>query len=611
VKPTRSLAAIAGLTFLLCAVIPLPASGQLVSLPAVERPPEDLPLDFNLWKHERFAAERRLTGDDLKRELRKRGTTVEGDDLVHVEIVGPVGREALGREFVESFGGIADTSWRHRLDAWIPIDRLSDLARAVPEGYFVERASPGCPDDVMGEGPEVINSDSYKAAGYYGSGVTVGVIDSGFIGASAAEANGDLAGYGYVNYAWGGLEDYSTHGTGCAEALYDHAPGAVMWLYRTDSVSDLGSAVEHAMDNGIDILTHSQSRYNQGWGDDSGDACAAANYAAQHGILFFTSAGNRAQQHWQGTFYAGAGDPLIHDWAYGDETIDIQVEDGCEMHAYVQWAGDGVLDIFVGDDKLDIIDYSAGYRFQEVVYTNDTGSTQLVHLIVVKTAGTPGEFEVFTHDFLAGCDWQEHWIEQGSTTSPSNSTDGRVISVGAVPWWDFQSPPGTTSIIAEYSSQGPSNGGMAVPDVAGPTNTTGFTYPGGFGGTSCATPNVAGAAAAFLSADLQLNAYPIWWLMAVQSQHWRDWGSSGIDMVYGNGGAYLLDCIPGSLWLARDYGNTTDSRHAPFYTMQAAHDWATSGSTIRVLPGGNYPEPATLDKELQIETLVNPTVLGE
>jgi subtilisin family serine protease len=281
------------------------------------------------------------------------------------------------------------------------------------------------------------------------------------------------------------------------------------------------------------------------------------------------------------------------------------------MHAYVQWAGDGVLDIFVGDGDMEIIEYSAGYRFQEVVYTNDTGSTQLVHLIVVKTSGTPGEFEVFTHDFQANADWQEHWIEQGSTTSPSNSTNSRVVSVGAVRWSDFESPSGTTSIIKEYSSQGPSNGGMTLPDLVGPTDTTGFTYPGGFGGTSCATPNVAGAAGAFLSADTQLYAYPIWWLMAVQSQNWRDWGSAGIDMVYGNGGAYLLDCIPGSLWLARDYGNVTDTRHAPFYTMQAAHDWATAGSTIRVLPGGNYPEPATLDKELYIETLVNPTVLGE
>jgi len=448
-------------------VLAIGASAQLVELEPLERPPMDLPLQYNLWQAEKLAAERGLAGEELKVALEKRGNTVR-DGLIHVEIVGPQGRDALDHAFVESFGGVGDTRWRHRLDAWVPVDRLSEIALAVPDGYFVERASPGCPDDVLGEGPEAINSISYRNNNAYGQGHTVGVIDGGFIGASAAEANGDLPGFGYVNYAYGGLEDYTTHGTGCAEAMFDHCPGVTMWLYRTDSIADMGSAVEHAIDNGVHVLTHSMSRYNQGWGDDTGDACAAATWAALNEILFFTSAGNRAKQHWQGHFNPGAGSILTHDWVHGDETIDMIVENGATIYCYLSWAGDGLYSLDLLDSALKRIDSSAGYRFQEINWENDTGSDQLVHLVVnLGLAGSyRNELEVFVHNFSGACTWQEHMIAEGSTTSPSNSTDSRVISVGAVDWEDFGSAPGTGGIIKNYSSRGPSNGGMSLPDLA-------------------------------------------------------------------------------------------------------------------------------------------------
>ena len=68
-----------------------------------------------------------------------------------------------------------------------------------------------------------------------------------------------------------------------------------------------------------------------------------------------------------------------------------------------------------------------------------------------------------------------------------------------------------------YSSQGPSNGGMTVPDLTGPTNTTGFTYST-FTGTSCATPNVAGAACAFWSARPTYSNTAIRWLLYEQAE---------------------------------------------------------------------------------------------
>ena len=53
----------------------------------------------------------------------------------------------------------------------MPVARLSEIARAIPDGYFVERATAGCPDDVVGQGPDVINSSSYRNNGQNGHGL--------------------------------------------------------------------------------------------------------------------------------------------------------------------------------------------------------------------------------------------------------------------------------------------------------------------------------------------------------------------------------------------------------------------------------------------------------
>ena len=76
-------------------VLAIGASAQLVELEPFERPPMDLPLQYNLWQAEKLVAERGLAGEELRTELEKRGSTVR-DGLIHVEIVGPKGRDARG-----------------------------------------------------------------------------------------------------------------------------------------------------------------------------------------------------------------------------------------------------------------------------------------------------------------------------------------------------------------------------------------------------------------------------------------------------------------------------------------------------------------------------------
>jgi hypothetical protein len=136
---------------------------------------------------------------------------------------------------------------------------------------------------------------------------------------------------------------------------------------------------------------------------------------------------------------------------------------------------------------------------------------------------------------------------------------------------------------------------MTLPDLCGPTDTSEFTYTT-FGGTSCATPNAAGAACAFWSADTGLVGGGVSWLLKEQADLWRDWGTSGNDNTYGKGGMRLADYQYGTRWVARSYAGTIDDGTVPFHTVAAAHADVPDNGRLFIFGQnyGSFPEAATL-----------------
>lgn len=576
--------------------------------------PKDLPMQSILYDAEQVASRQVLSLTQLQQVMDNRGIALDDQGLVHVEIVGPEGGAALPAKAVEPFGGRVTNTWGRRTEAWIPVDQLSDFARTLPAGYFMMRAQRGTPDQaVVGEGPAATNSDDYRNNGANCNGLIVAVIDEGFQGLTAARTNGDAPATGVttqINYTSSGFESGGTHGTGVVEALFDHCTGATWRLYKIDSLTDMGTAVNDAIAQGVDVISHSLSRYNTGWADNTGDACAAANNATSNGILFFTSAGNRAEQHWQGNFNAGSDGDGWHNWTANDETIDIVMPAWDGAGFYLAWdttGGTYDYDLYLYNDTLTTVLASStngGNNYEEFVWQNSTSSPQTVHLTVFRDSGGTTALEVFVH----GGGTFQHAMAANSTTSPSNCTN--AISVGAVDHGDFGSAPGTTGIIEDYSSQGPSNSGMTLPDLVGPTNTTGFTYSGGFGGTSCATPNAAGTAATFWSSAPALNATGVNHLIARQARIFRDWGTTGRDNIYGDGGVQLHTFHANTVWVDRSAGNTSGSATLPYYYLSHAQSVAASGGRA-VFLGGSYPEPITLNKNLLYETIGSTALLGD
>jgi len=123
-----------------------------------------------------------------------------------------------------------------------------------------------------------------------------------------------------------------------------------------------------------------------------------------------------------------------------------------------------------------------------------------------------------------------------------------VIAVAAVDQSDYSS---NDAPIQWYSSIGPTNNDANSVGITGPTNNTvqdfdqfGAFCSTTFGGTSCATPNVAGAVAAFWSRHPSLNGDDVSNLIKKKASLFKDWGSSGYDNTFGNGGLFLYSYDP-------------------------------------------------------------------
>lgn len=470
------------------------------------------------------------------------------DGAIRVEIVAPAGSTVPSLSTdprVEDLAKFANVA-----EAWIRPEDLLAVAAALPEGAVILPAGDLLvgEDAIEGQGPDVTRSDQYRDVGLDGSDLTIAVIDGSWNGIYESIAAGDAPPIGQLSIfnlsaSTTFTSGDSKHGVGCLETIYDHAPGATYYAFKASSSTTLAQAVDTAILLGADIISHSMSRYNLGWNDDEGAACQAANLAGQNGILFFTSAGNRQETHFQGDFTSGDGDDW-HDWS-GDETINVTIPADSTARLYLSWDTSGGLhdyDLYLLDGNLDILALSdtAGEGYEVISFENDDALPVFAQIAIFKAAGDGTELELFQH---GGGVWDQHATPIGSTTSPSNATHPNVISVGAVRWQDYDAPPGTAGQITNYSSVGPTNDFMIVPDLCGPTSTSGFAI-GVFAGTSCSTPNAAGAAAVLWSCDPGLPSSTVREEL-FDFANIRDWGFPGKEIFTGEGGLILptlIDC---------------------------------------------------------------------
>ena len=566
-----------------------------------------------------------------------RGFQVDEEARIQVVVSGEDLDSELPKGFIEGYGGLRGSSWLNQHVVWMPADALEPLARALPAGYFVRPAWPLNEDATGGECAYAMNTVNYQNYGLKGQGVVIGIIDGGFSNLASAIASGDVPPVGqilsiidYINTNFSATVAFisargTSHGTEVFEGAADNAPSANYRLYRTGNAVDLGLAIQHAISNGVDLLSMSQSFYapdtqtgpGDGWYDNTGLACLAALAAASNDIPFFVSAGNRAGSHWKGNMNYGPDADNEHDWEDGDEFLSINFNVGGGALFYLSWEPAASRD-------YDLYLWSAPTT-NSVLFASSVNSTNNIYesfsykptvgglpawIQVVRRGGVPGPIELFVHANGGGVSAFEYPVAESSATSPSNADHPFVISVGAVNWTNYASSAGSTGIIESFSSRGPSNSGRVLPDICAPDGNTTFVGGGPFFGTSDATPEAAGATAAFWSSVPTMSASGIVHLVRYTSEALKDFGDPGKDNIYGHGGLFLYAYRTNTIWVDRRAGNTTDATDRPFYHMAAAQSNATAGGRTVIL-GQSYPEPIVLNKAQRIETIVNPARIAK
>ena len=415
----------------------------------------------------------------------------------------------------------------------------------LPSVAFVRRPYRPHVQQTVSEGVARIRALENHAAGAKGQGVKVAVIDGGFKGADKLREDIPVRRW-FRDYTGTGIyAGTSAHGTACAEIVHDVAPEAELYLYKVADIVDLENAKDRCIQNGVVIVSYSETWVNEGFGDGRGIICDIVNDAADNGILWVNAVGNYAQKHYMGFWHDSDADNR-HDFAAGDDMVNFVDEIGVadairvtltwddwpittadyDLYLYYQDAFGNIEEVSKSTDVQD--EGGAPVEFLEYVALQE--GTYGISVVRVGEA-EPKKLRVWSwhHDI-------EYPVPASSLGIPSDARGS--LSVGAIHYdqWDL-------GILASYSSRGPTADGRIKPDLVAPSGVATASYGMNrlFGGTSAATPHVAGAAALLKSANPSLSRDELWQALVESTV---DLGAPGKDDSTGYGKLVLSVSAP-------------------------------------------------------------------
>ena len=417
---------------------------------------------------------------------------------------------ALVRVDVPDYPGALATSTRGSMLVQAPSDGTPWRRESIPE---VDTAY------TTWEGAEALQVEPWIEAGYDGSGVRVAVFDvQWFNAALRPEELGDVQTWDCGAHVscevpmdtlrpWFSYEEGS-HGVACAETIRDLAPGVELHLVRVNGLTTLENAVDWAVRHDVDLISMSLSMFSESFYDGTGRINDLMGELAEHDVLMVKSAGNYAEEHWIEEFRDDDLDGW-HEFGGGSEYLPVYLYGPGRNRIVLDWdqfrhCGDTDLDVYVRDRRGDLVGRSEERQIEEEkhcwpseqvnAWAEEDGWN---YLQIRRAAGDPHvRFSVFARGGAV-----EGAMAEGSITDPG--THPSVFVVGAV--------RATSYLGGEpeyFSSRGPTHGGLAKPDIAGPDGLSSSVYgETGFYGTSASTPAVVAALAILMSADPDLGPY--------------------------------------------------------------------------------------------------------
>lgn len=602
-----------------------------------ERIEGDYVLSYKLNQINQFAAKNVsvMKGKTLYETLAREDLFVKDDSLlVSFRIEDESERETLTR--MNQSGARFHQVLKDNIyyTGWVQIDSLLLFPEKFPETKIQFKLQFDIPNH-DNEGPDRINSVTYETGTSTnpnaGNGITIAILDSGWDGYNLVMNDGLVpSSFTYYDCSSGnciqatipgGIGNCTNangcrnHGVNSTQTVFDHAPAANYLIYNTPSFNNeiKAAAIEHAANQGVDIITCSQSSYNTGWNDDSGVVCAAVNDPDASEMLMFFSSGNRNGDettngsHWQGDFNGDVNN--FHRWD-GNDIVNNRtqwVPDSARFHVRIQCDNDSgpsgtnlykIEIINALNDSILANDFFAQSVF--VPWRNLTGANVPVGIRVQALTSSRPEFEMWSHNVGR----YQYFSTSNQTLTPGNCSNNKVMEIAAV---DQQAYITSDPEIMWYSSSGPSNEGKKTISLAGPTNTQVTIYDANgnssldnYGGTSCATPNVAGAAAAFWSKHSSLSAQEVRNILIRKAQ---DWGEPGLDDNFGYGGSFLFDYNSRNIYLdqfAGSSGNSPSNGVYPWHSLKDIHNKAPDNRNVIMLTNDSETAPFSISKKMTI-----------
>ena len=452
-------------------------------------------------------------------------------------------------EFLESVGAIVANVGADYIEAYSPVTALVPLS----ERDGVLKVSTILPPQstVTSQGTTVHRSPVWNARGYTGTGIKVGVIDTGFNGYSAlmgSELPSAVLARCYLLIGWF-LSDPlfcagDEHGTAVAEAIVDIAPDVTLYIANPISKGDLQSTAAWMVSEGVQVINMSLKWPWDGPGDGtsyhSESPLNTLDTAVDGGVVWVSAAGNEAESSWHGPYLDSDSDGYL-EFVSGDETNYVYLSAGENITIYLRWDDDwGTAD---SDLDLSIWDYSSFSGWTKLDTSNDVQNGTLgqepIEVLTFTAPWSDNFHLVVSHESGPAPEWFQLMVWNGdveipisdrSIVNPAESSNTGMLAVGAANW-------ATPSTIESFSSRGPTTDGRTKPDIVGVDRGDSVSYGlGGFAGTSQASPHVAGLAA------LVLQRFPEYAPQEVAT-YLKD-NASGIGTVPNNTWGYGLAKLP-------------------------------------------------------------------
>ncbi len=410
---------------------------------------------------------------------------------------------------------VTDTAYQ-RMAGWIPVENLTKIAMEPALVSLMIQLPPHV-SAISTEGELLMNTAPFRTInGMNGQGIRIGVISDGVASLEKMKAAGEVPeDLTVLSNTIGGNE-----GTAMLQIIHDIAPEASLYFHdRGASQIEYIHAIDALIRSGCRIICDDIT-YVEPFFEDGYVAENIRDRILSYGIVYITSAGNFAGEHYQGAFSGIQKDGYLwHNFrGSGNETdLVFTAPAGCAGHVILQWddpqgKSANNYDLFLYDSSGHEIGRSVNMQdgdddpMEWVRFMNMGSESAGYRVGVVSVAAENRTMEVYVLPIGGKSVTVEPNIPEDSVFGQQAVPE--CISVAAV-------AAGSDPISAEpFSSRGPvtirfpAEEQRQKPDIAAPDRVT-IALDGNrtaiFSGTSASAPHIGGLAALIWGAEPNLT----------------------------------------------------------------------------------------------------------